>query len=463
MTDRDPDPLEDARRRRPPDEDAPVLLQRRRPVAGRHVGHEGARRAGADLLEDEPGRAGGDRRRRAPHRGPRGRQDRRGGEVPHDALDHGDGPRLADPRRDRADPPAGAGDDRPARRGRGRRRPRLAQRAGPRARAAAARGGGVPAPRDARLRRDVRPHRRARRRGLAARLEDRVVGRRRPTGPCTATTGSSWRRTRTPSSSPGSTTRAVPAAGRSPATGSSTSPTAARACTRRPSPRATGSRSAPASPSTPGRRRRRRERRPAAPRRVLRGGPRRARLLDPRRGGALVPLPAGVAVTTRPRDRPGLCPVRLAAVRRRPAERRSGSRPTTCSSGRCGRAGCPTSSSSRRSSPTGWRSAPRCSTRSCWAGRFAEAAHRVPVVMLPRRAVKLALCGDSRAKDANIRQALIDRFGGSAAVGRKAAPGPAVRDLPRRLVRPRDRGHLHPARRERRARHERAGAAAGGA
>ena len=59
-----------------------------------------------------------------------------------------------------------------------------------------------------------------------------------------------------------------------------------------------------------------------------------------------------------------------------------------------------------------------------WAGRFAEAANRVPVVMLPRRVVKLALCGDSRAKDANIRQALLDRFGGSAAVGRKAAPGP---------------------------------------
>lgn len=59
-----------------------------------------------------------------------------------------------------------------------------------------------------------------------------------------------------------------------------------------------------------------------------------------------------------------------------------------------------------------------------WAGRFAEAASRVPVVMLPRRAVKLALCGDSRAKDANIRRALIDRFGGSTAVGRKAAPGP---------------------------------------
>jgi hypothetical protein len=60
-----------------------------------------------------------------------------------------------------------------------------------------------------------------------------------------------------------------------------------------------------------------------------------------------------------------------------------------------------------------------------WAGRFAEACQRVPVVMLPRRAVKLALCADSRAKDANIRQALIDRFGGKdAAIGRKAAPGP---------------------------------------
>lgn len=59
-----------------------------------------------------------------------------------------------------------------------------------------------------------------------------------------------------------------------------------------------------------------------------------------------------------------------------------------------------------------------------WAGRFAEAAHRVPVVWLPRRTVKLALCADSRAKDANIRQALIDRFGGQAAIGRKAAPGP---------------------------------------
>ena len=59
-----------------------------------------------------------------------------------------------------------------------------------------------------------------------------------------------------------------------------------------------------------------------------------------------------------------------------------------------------------------------------WAGRFTEAAHPTPVVQLPRRAVKLALCHDSRAKDANIRAALLDRFGGSAAKGTKARPGP---------------------------------------
>jgi hypothetical protein len=59
-----------------------------------------------------------------------------------------------------------------------------------------------------------------------------------------------------------------------------------------------------------------------------------------------------------------------------------------------------------------------------WAGRFTEACRPSPVVQLPRRAVKVALCGDTRAKDANIRQALIDRYGGPSAVGRKADPGP---------------------------------------
>lgn len=59
-----------------------------------------------------------------------------------------------------------------------------------------------------------------------------------------------------------------------------------------------------------------------------------------------------------------------------------------------------------------------------WAGRFAQACQPTPVVQMPRRDVKLAICGDSRAKDANIRTALIDRYGGHAAIGRKASPGP---------------------------------------
>lgn len=59
-----------------------------------------------------------------------------------------------------------------------------------------------------------------------------------------------------------------------------------------------------------------------------------------------------------------------------------------------------------------------------WAGRFEEAAHPADVILLPRRAVKLRLCGSAKAKDANIRQALIDRFGGADAIGRKANPGP---------------------------------------
>jgi hypothetical protein len=64
-----------------------------------------------------------------------------------------------------------------------------------------------------------------------------------------------------------------------------------------------------------------------------------------------------------------------------------------------------------------------------WSGRFAEAWEQSGASatwsMLGRKAVKLTLCGSARAKDANIRQALLDRFGGKEkAIGKKAAPGP---------------------------------------
>lgn len=59
-----------------------------------------------------------------------------------------------------------------------------------------------------------------------------------------------------------------------------------------------------------------------------------------------------------------------------------------------------------------------------WSGRFAEAAHPLPVDRIGRKKIKLHLCGTSAAKDPNVRQALLDRFGGSAAKGTKKAPGP---------------------------------------
>jgi hypothetical protein len=64
-----------------------------------------------------------------------------------------------------------------------------------------------------------------------------------------------------------------------------------------------------------------------------------------------------------------------------------------------------------------------------WIGRFAErweAAARTPARRLVRRDMKMHLCGNNTAKDANIRQALIDRFGPGKdkAIGKKATPGP---------------------------------------
>lgn len=65
-----------------------------------------------------------------------------------------------------------------------------------------------------------------------------------------------------------------------------------------------------------------------------------------------------------------------------------------------------------------------------WSGRFAQAydpsgelIHRIT-----RVEVKTHICGTPRAKDGNVRQAIIDRFGGMAtAVGKKRSPGPLYR------------------------------------
>lgn len=63
-----------------------------------------------------------------------------------------------------------------------------------------------------------------------------------------------------------------------------------------------------------------------------------------------------------------------------------------------------------------------------WAGRFAEAAHPVSVDRVQRLDIKRHLCGRAAATDANIRAALIDRYGGTGgkrvAIGLKASPGP---------------------------------------
>ena len=64
-----------------------------------------------------------------------------------------------------------------------------------------------------------------------------------------------------------------------------------------------------------------------------------------------------------------------------------------------------------------------------WIGRFVEnwmARGGSEPRLVYRRDVKLHLCGSARAKDANVRQALIDRYGPGKdlAIGRKASPGP---------------------------------------
>lgn len=56
-----------------------------------------------------------------------------------------------------------------------------------------------------------------------------------------------------------------------------------------------------------------------------------------------------------------------------------------------------------------------------WSGRFAQAYGPHEVERITRIDVKMHLCHTARAKDGNIRQALIDRFGKP---GTKKAPGP---------------------------------------
>ncbi len=63
-----------------------------------------------------------------------------------------------------------------------------------------------------------------------------------------------------------------------------------------------------------------------------------------------------------------------------------------------------------------------------WIGRFIEAANTDPALVF-RKDVKMHLCHTMRAKDANIRQALLDLFpatggGKTPQVGTKKQPGP---------------------------------------
>ncbi|CAA2106073.1 hypothetical protein [Variovorax paradoxus] len=65
-----------------------------------------------------------------------------------------------------------------------------------------------------------------------------------------------------------------------------------------------------------------------------------------------------------------------------------------------------------------------------WIGRFKQAWHSPDTVQLVyRKDVKLHLCGTTKAKDPNVRQALIDLFpavggGKTPQIGTKSQPGP---------------------------------------
>lgn len=56
-----------------------------------------------------------------------------------------------------------------------------------------------------------------------------------------------------------------------------------------------------------------------------------------------------------------------------------------------------------------------------WIGRYVELCVDLPTRLVYRKDVKMHLCHSMKAKDANIRQALIDKLG---PIGKKASPGP---------------------------------------
>ena len=66
-----------------------------------------------------------------------------------------------------------------------------------------------------------------------------------------------------------------------------------------------------------------------------------------------------------------------------------------------------------------------------WIGRFIQ-AWGAPYTFLPRKTIVTHICGSSRAKDSNVRSALISRFSGrrdvgggkEPAIGTKPKPGP---------------------------------------
>jgi len=64
-----------------------------------------------------------------------------------------------------------------------------------------------------------------------------------------------------------------------------------------------------------------------------------------------------------------------------------------------------------------------------WVGRFMECAWRSSgqePALIYRKDVKMHLCGNTKAKDANIRQAIMDLYGSTRekAIGTKKRPGP---------------------------------------